>query len=799
MTTATAPRKTCCCSTGAAKSHAPIANASGPETQTLDPVCGMTIDPITAKHQAEFRDQTYYFCCGGCKAKFVADPDQYLKAAAPAVEKPSSNAPVPGTIYTCPMHPQIRRNEPGSCPICGMALEPEGIPEAEGSSPELKDMSRRFVISALLAAPVFVLEMGSHWAALNLNRFVSMGTSMWIQFALATPIVLWCAWPFFQRAWASVLNRSPNMFTLIALGVGAAYLYSLVATFAPGLFPADLRHGGLIPVYYEAAAIVTVLVLLGQVLELRARAKTGGAIRALLKLAPKTARRIRADGTDEEMPLDQIHVGDRLRVRPGEAVPVDGSVSEGKSSVDESMVTGESMPVEKGMGAKVIGGTINGTGALIINAEKIGADTVLSRIVKMVAEAQRSRAPIQRLVDIVAAWFVPAVIASSIIAFLAWMIWAPAPALGLAVVAAVSVLIIACPCALGLATPMSIIVGVGKGASAGVLIKNAEALERFEKVDTLVVDKTGTLTEGRPRVTAVVPADGFDEAAVLSFGASLERSSEHPLAAAILASATERKVTLSEVTDFKSITGKGVTGTISGRRVAVGNAALLKDLGVTSTGLETHAEALRKEGATAMFVAVDQLPAGVIAVADPIKATTQAAIDTLRKEGIRIVMLTGDNRTTAQAVAAKLGITEVEADVLPDQKNAVVRRLKSEGRVVAVAGDGVNDAPALAEADVGVAMDTGTDVAMRSAGITLVKGDLAGIARGRALSRATMRNIRENLILAFVYNVLGVPIAAGVLYPAFGLLLSPIIAAAAMSLSSVSVIGNALRLRAVRL
>ncbi|MEO8882143.1 MAG: copper-translocating P-type ATPase, partial [Devosia sp.] len=710
------------------------------------------------------------------------------------------SAPVAqGTIYTCPMHPQIRRKEPGNCPICGMALEPEGIPEAEGSSPELKDMSRRFVIGAILAAPIFVLEMGSHWTALKLDRFVSMGASMWIQFALATPIVLWCAWPFFQRAWVSVLNRSPNMFTLIALGVGASYLYSLFATFAPGLFPAALRHGGLIPVYYEAAAIVTVLVLLGQVLELRAREKTGGAIRALLKLAPKTARRISAGGTDEEVPLDQIHVGDKIQVRPGEAVPVDGSVCEGKSSVDESMVTGESMPVEKAMGAKVIGGTINGTGALIVTAEKIGADTVLSRIVTMVAEAQRSRAPIQRIVDQVSAWFVPAVMVSAILAFVAWMIWGPTPALGFAVVAAVSVLIIACPCALGLATPMSIMVGVGKGAGAGVLVKNAEALERFEKVDTLVIDKTGTLTEGRPKVTAVVPATEFDESAVLCFGASLEKLSEHPLAAAILAAANERKVALQDVTNFASVTGKGVTGTIGGRRVAVGNAALLESLNVNSAELESRAEALRQDGATAMFVSVGDKPAGIIAVADPIKATTMAALDALRNEGLRIVMLTGDNRTTAQAVAAKLKITEVEADVLPDQKNAIVRRLKSEGRVVAMAGDGVNDAPALAEADVGIAMGTGTDVAMQSAGLTLVKGDLAGIARGRALSRATMRNIRENLVLAFVYNMVGIPIAAGVLYPAFGLLLSPIIAAAAMSLSSVSVIGNALRLKAVRI
>jgi P-type Cu+ transporter len=762
------------------------------------------VHPATAKDRAERDGQTYYFCCSGCKAKFMADPGQYVKPTArPApVGLNAPSAPVAqGTIYTCPMHPQIRRSEPGGCPICGMALEPEGIPEAEGTSPELKDMTRRFVIGAVLATPIFVLEMGGQLAVLNLDYYVSIAASMWIQFALTTPIVLWCAWPFFQRAWASILNRLPNMFTLIALGVGASYLYSLVATFAPTLFPAGLRqHGGMIPVYYEAAAVVTVLVLLGQVLELRAREKTGGAIRALLKLAPKTARRLRADGTDEEVPLDQVHVGDRLRVRPGEAVPVDGSVTEGTSSVDESMVTGESMPVEKSSAAaKVIGGTINGTGALVMTAEKIGADTMLSRIVHMVAEAQRSRAPIQRLVDVVAAWFVPAVMASAAIAFAVWMIWAPAPALGLAVVAAVSVLIIACPCALGLATPMSIMVGVGKGASVGVLIKNAESLERFEKVDTLVIDKTGTLTEGKPRVTAVVAATGFDESTVLSLGASLEKSSEHPLAAAILAAAAERGVALQDVMNFDSVTGKGVTGTSGGRSVAVGNAALFKDRGAPSADLEARADALRKDGATVLFVAVDGKPAGVIAVADSIKATTVAALDALRTDGIRIVMLTGDNRTTAQAVAGKLGITEVEADVLPAQKKAIVRRLKKEGRVVAMAGDGVNDAPALAEADIGIAMGTGTDVAMQSAGLTLVKGDLAGIVRGRALSRATMRNIRENLILAFVYNVIGIPVAAGALYPAFGILLSPIIAAAAMSLSSVSVIGNALRLRAARI
>ena len=741
-------------------------------------------------------------CCCPPAASEARDPIGVM-VGDPAAAKPRAAlvAPPPaGTVYTCPMHPQIRRSAPGSCPTCGMALEPEGIPQAEGTNAELNDMTRRLLVGAVLATPIFVLEMGGHLGLLDLNHIASTAASLWIQFALATPIVLWCAWPFFHRAWASVLNRSPNMFTLIALGVGASYGYSLAATFAPGLFPAALaRHGGMIPVYYEAAAVVTVLVLLGQVLELRARQKTGGAIRALLQLTPRTARRIRADGKDEDTALDQVHVGDRLRVRPGEAVPVDGSVTEGSSSVDESMVTGESMPVEKALAAKVIGGTINGTGALVITAEKVGADTMLSRIVHMVADAQRSRAPIQRLADSVAAWFVPGVMASAALAFAAWMIWAPAPALGLAVVAAVSVLIIACPCALGLATPMSIMVGVGKAASAGVLIKNAEALERFEKVDTLVVDKTGTLTEGKPRVTAIVPAAGFDESTVLSYGASLEQSSEHPLAAAILAAAAERKVALQEVVNFASVTGKGVTATIGGRRVAVGNAALLKDQGVASTELEARADTLRKDGATALFVAVDEKPAGIIAVADPIKATTMAALAALRTDGIRIVMLTGDNRITAQSVAAKLGITEVQSDVLPDQKNAIVSRLKSEGRVVAMAGDGVNDAPALAEADVGIAMGTGTDVAMQSAGLTLVKGDLAGIVRGRALSRATMRNIRENLVLAFVYNVVGIPVAAGVLYPAFGILLSPIVAAAAMSLSSVSVIGNALRLRFVRI
>jgi P-type Cu+ transporter len=726
-------------------------------------------------------------------SKFVREPEKYLNKTS----KPT--LPKGGTIYTCPMHPQIRQTPPGNCPICGMALEPVGAGEESGPSPELIDMTRRFWIGTVLAVPTVILEMGAHFPGLNLHHYVPPQISIWLQFLFATPVVLWAGWPFFVRGWASVRNRSLNMFSLIALGVGAAFLYSLVATFASGLFPDSLRRDGVIPVYYEAAAVITVLVLLGQVMELRAREQTGSAIRALLNLAPKTARRIRDDGNDEEVSLEEVRIGDRLRVRPGDSMPVDGVVIEGHSAVDESMVTGESMPVEKELGAKVIGGTINGTGSLAMRAEKIGSDTMLARIVRMVAEAQRSRAPIQRLADVVSAWFVPAVIAVAVLAFIAWMIWGPPPAFAYALVAAVSVVIIACPCALGLATPMSIMVGVGKGATAGVLIKNAEALERFEKIDTLVVDKTGTLTEGKPRVVGVISSKGFDEDTILSLGASLERSSEHPLAAAIVASAKQRGVEIEDVTDFASVTGKGVIGKIGQRRVAVGNAKLLKDLGVSSATLEARADELRREGATAMFVASDGQPGGIIAVADPIKATTPAALESLKADGVRIIMLTGDNRTTAQAVAAKLGISDIEAEVLPEQKNAIVRRLRSEGHAVAMAGDGVNDAPALAEADVGVAMGTGTDVAMESAGVTLVKGDLAGIARARALSRATMRNIRQNLVLAFVYNVLGIPLAAGVLYPAFGLLLSPIVAAAAMSFSSVSVIANSLRLRFARL
>jgi Cu+-exporting ATPase len=645
-----------------------------------------------------------------------------------------------------------------------------------------------------------VIEMGGHVPTLHFHRFVSPLASMWVQFALATPIVLWVGWPLLTRGWTSVRHRSLNMFSLIALGVGAAYLYSLAATFIPGVFPAGLRsQQGLVSVYYEAAAVITVLVLLGQVLELRAREATGGAIRALLSLAPKTAWRIRADGGDEEVPLDAIEVGDHLRVRPGEAVPVDGLVIDGASAVDESMVTGESMPVAKETGAKLVGATINGTGSLIMRAEHVGSDTLLARIVQMVAEAQRSRAPIQHLADLVASWFVPAVIVAAIAAFIVWMLMGPPPQLAYAMVAAVSVLIIACPCALGLATPMSIMVGVGKGATAGVLIKDAQALERFEKIDTLVIDKTGTLTEGKPRVVSVAAVDGFDEATVLSLSASLERSSEHPLAAAITAAARERGLAFGVIGDFRSVTGKGVTGTVDGRRMALGNAALFAELDIPLSTLDSKAQASRAGGATAMYVAVDDRPAGVIAVADPIKASTPAALERLRNDGIRIVMVTGDHRATAEAVARKLGITEVEAGVLPELKNAIIRRLRTQGRVVAMAGDGVNDAPALAEADVGIAMGTGTDVAMQSAGVTLVKGDLAGIARARTLSRATMRNIRENLFLAFVYNTVGIPVAAGVLYPVFGLLLSPIIAAAAMSISSVSVIANALRLRLARL
>ncbi len=777
--------------------HGPAsAEASG---RTHDPVCGMVVDPEVSKFHTEQAGVVHYFCSAGCQTKFLANPLKYTKSPEPEPMRPSAQTAQSDVIYTCPMHPQIRLPAPGNCPICGMTLEPVGVAESTGPSAELVDMTRRFWIGGVLSVPVVILEMGGHFPGLNLHHYIPPIVSVWLQLALGSPVVLWAGWPFFERGWASVRNRSLNMFSLISLGVGVSYAYSLVATFAPGLFPRDLWRDGVVPVYFEAAAVITVLVLLGQVLELRAREQTGSAIRALLNLAPKTARRIGASGADEEIPVDQVKLGDHLRIRPGESVPVDGAVLEGKTAIDESMVTGESMPVEKAPGAKVIGGTINGTGGLVMQAERVGSDTMLARIVHMVSEAQRSRAPIQRLADVVSGWFVPVVIAAALLAFAVWMIWGPHPAFAYALVAGVSVLIIACPCALGLATPMSIQVGIGKGATMGVLIKNAEALERFEKVDTLVVDKTGTLTEGKPRVVAVVPGEGFDEATVLLLGASLERSSEHPLAAAITAAAHERGLALQDVVNFTSITGKGVSGTIGGRSVAVGNAKLLADIGVTGTVLAAKADELRHDGGTAMFVAIDGRPAGVIAVADPIKTTTQAALEALRADGIRIVMLTGDNRTTAQAVAAKLGITEIEAEVLPEQKNAIVRRLRSEGRIVAMAGDGVNDAPALAEADIGVAMGTGTDVAMQSAGVTLVKGDLAGIARARALSQATMRNIRQNLFFAFFYNAVGVPVAAGVLYPAFGILLSPVIAALAMSLSSVSVVLNALRLRWLRI
>jgi P-type Cu+ transporter len=749
-----------------------------------DPVCGMRVEPATAKHRAEQDGVAYFFCGAGCKTKFLADPAKYL-----APKPPVPAAPVPnGAIYTCPMHPQVRQDGPGSCPICGMALEPVSVTLEPAANPELRDMARRFWIGGALALPLVAIDMG-------LERVMPPLVSVWLQAALATPVVFWAGRPLLERGWASFRSRNLNMFSLIALGVTASYLYSVVATLLPGIFPPSLRMHGVVAVYYEAAAVITVLVLLGQVLELRARERTGGAIRALLNLAPKTGRRIRADGEDEEVALDAVRVGDRMRVRPGDSVPVDGLVLEGRSAVDESTVTGESLPVVKQPGDRLIGGTLNGTGSLVMRAEKVGAATMLARIVQLVAEAQRSRAPIQRLADTVSGYFVPAVLAAAALAFAAWMIWGPEPALAHALVAFVSVLIIACPCALGLATPMSIMVGIGRGASMGVLIRNAEALERFESIDTLVIDKTGTLTEGKPRVVAVAPASGFDEATIVALAAGLERASEHPLAAAIVAAARERQIATEPAADFRSITGKGVEGQVGARRVALGNAALLADLGIVAGDLETKADALRRDGATVLFAAVDGRPAGLLAVADPIKATTPAALAQLRADGVRIVMLTGDNRTTAAAVAQKLGIAEIEAEILPDEKHRIVRRLRAEGRIVAMAGDGVNDAPAWAAADVGIAMGTGTDVAIESAQVTLLKGDLAGIARARALSRATMRNIRQNLFLAFAYNAACIPIAAGVLYPVTGWLLSPMLAAAAMSLSSVSVIGNALRLR----
>jgi P-type Cu+ transporter len=787
-----------CCSNHAA-SEPPVAahGGGGPHgsdigVAVLDPVCGMSVDPATSKHRFEHHGQTFHFCCAGCRTKFAADPAKYLEKREPPPAMPA------GTIYICPMHPEIRQEGPGSCPICGMALEPEVASLDAAPNPELADMTRRFWIGALLATPVVVLEMGGH--LVGGHGLIDPVLSNWIQFVLATPVVLWAGWPFFVRGWQSLQTRNLNMFTLIAMGTTVAYVYSVIATLLPSSFPAAFRgHGGAVATYFEAASVITVLVLLGQVLELRAREATSGAIKALLQLAPKMARRISADGQDHEVEIDQLVVGDHLRVRPGEKVPVDGTILEGRSAIDESLVTGESMPVTKEQGARVIAGTLNQSGGFVMRADKVGRDTLLSQIVKMVADAQRSRAPIQRLADQVASWFVPMVIAAAVTAFVAWFAFGPEPRLAFGLVAAVSVLIIACPCALGLATPMSIMVGVGRGAQGGVLIKNAEALERMEKVDTLVVDKTGTLTEGKPKVTAVVTASGFDENEVLRLAASVERASEHPLADAIVRAARERNIALAEVTGFDSPTGRGATGTVDGKVIALGNALYLASLGIATDPLGVDSKRLRSEGATVITMAIDGRLAALFAIADPIKASTPQALKALTDDGIKVIMLTGDNRTTASAVARKIGITEVEAEVLPDQKSAVVARLRAAGRVVAMAGDGVNDAPALAAADVGIAMGTGTDVAMESAGITLLQGDLGGIARARRLSEATMRNIRQNLFFAFIYNAAGIPIAAGILYPAFGILLSPIIAAAAMSLSSVSVVGNALRLRGTKL
>ena len=792
--------------------HAARSHAREQGMIVVDPVCGMKVDPATAKHSYELGDTTYHFCSERCLDKFKADPDRYLNPPEhdPAVTAPAMGAlPVAaeGTIWTCPMHPEIRRDGPGTCPICGMALEPLEPSLEEETNPELADMSRRFWVSAVLTLPLVALTAGAEllgWHPFSMElaprHLLPVPAAMWLQLALATPVVLWGGRPFFERFWASLRTRNLNMFTLIGLGVGVAYGYSVVATLAPGLFPVSLRTmNGLVPVYFEAAAVITTLVLLGQVLELRARAATGKAIRALLGLAPKMARRVNANGTELEIPLEHVHVGDVLRVRPGEKVPVDGVVVEGRSSVDESMISGEPVPVEKVPGEKVTGATVNGTGSLLMRAERVGRDTMLAQIVRMVAAAQRSRAPIQKLADRVSAWFVPSVVAASLTAFVVWNMFGPAPPLAHALVNAIAVLIIACPCALGLATPMSIMVGTGRGAMAGVLIKNAEALELMEQIDTLVVDKTGTLTVGKPRLIAVQPANGFAEDEVLRLAAALERGSEHPLAAAIVEGAGERGLELPPSSDFASHTGKGVTGGVDGRRVALGNAAMMGELGIDPSALERQADEHRAKGEGVMIVAIDGTLAGLLIVADPVKDTAADAIAELHRSGIRIVMLTGDNRRTAEAVAAQVGIDEVMAEVLPDQKQAKVQQLKAEGRRVAMAGDGINDAPALAAADVGIAMGTGTDVAMESAAITLVKGDLGGIVRARHLSRATMRNIRQNLFFAFVFNAAGVPIAAGVLYPWFRILLSPIIAGAAMSLSSVTVIGNSLRLRGVKL
>ena len=804
------------------------------EAQVTDPVCGMSFAPEDAAGQADFEGRTYYFCAPQCQERFRANPTQFVTktktpadAPAPvsvdieytcpmdpevrqmgpgacpkcgmALEPASYTPPATRTEYTCPMHPEVVRSEPGVCPICGMALEPR---EATGEevNPELVDMTRRFWISAGLTVPILAFMISEMIPGDPLLHAIGPKWSQWIQFALATPVVLWCGWPFFQRAWMSVRNRSLNMFTLIGLGTGSAYFYSVFALLFPGAIPESFRGmGGQVPVYFEPAAVITTLVLLGQVLELRARSRTSSAIKALLGLAPKTARVVKEDGSEQDVPVSQITVGEKIRVRPGEKVPVDGEVVDGGSSVDESMITGEPIPVEKLPGAKVTGGTVNGTGTFVFRAERVGAATMLAQIVRMVSEAQRTRAPIQRLADRVAGWFVPAVVLVAVVTFIVWAAFGPEPKMAHAFVNAVAVLIIACPCALGLATPMSIMVGTGRGAQAGVLIRNAEALETLEKVDTLVVDKTGTLTEGKPRLAALSVAPGFEDAAVLQAVASLERASEHPLAEAIVKGAGERGVALSPVSEFESITGKGVTGLVNGHKVAAGNAPLMESLSIDVSSLAPEAERLRGEGQTVMFAVVDGRVAGLLGVADPIKASTKEAIDLLHQAGVRITMLTGDNRRTAEAVARKIGIDEVQAEVLPDQKRDVVRSLKANGRKVAMAGDGVNDAPALAEADVGIAMGTGTDVAMESAGVTLISGDLRGVARARRLSQATMRNIRQNLFFAFVYNSLGVPIAAGILYPFFGLVLSPMIASAAMTFSSVSVISNALRLRKAQL
>jgi Cu+-exporting ATPase len=759
-------------------------------TPALDPVCGMTVETATAKHTHAWNGKTWYFCSAGCKAKFSADPERYLSGGGDA----AGPAPAAGTIYTCPMHPEIRQIGPGACPKCGMALEPLVVSAEEQRNPELIDMTRRFWIGLALTAPVLALAMAEHAPALH-EVLPAMSISAWIQFVFSIPVVLWAAWPFFVRGWNSLVSRNLNMYTLIAIGVGVAFGYSVVAMLAPAAFPPAFRDAsGQVGLYFEAAAMISVLVLLGEVLQLRARASTSGAIRALLKLAPQTATRVRADGGDEEIPLDQVQKGDTLRVRPGDKVPVDGEVLEGHSSVDESLVTGESIPTEKQAGAKVTGGTINGSGSFVMRAERVGAETLLARIVQMVAEAQRTRAPIQSLADLVSAYFVPAVVGVAIVAFIVWSIYGPPPAMSFALVSAVSVLIIACPCALGLATPMSIMVGVGRGARAGVLIRNAEALERMERIDTLVVDKTGTLTEGRPKLVSVAAAEGVLETRLLQLAASLERGSEHPLAEAILSGAKARGVAPLAVQDFNAVAGQGVEGVVDGKRTALGNLRFAESLAAVPQTLKARADALRANGETVVFLVEDGKIAGMLGVADPIKASTPEALAALAGEGIRVVMLTGDNEITARAVAAKLGIAEVRADVLPQEKGAIVKALRAEGRSVAMAGDGVNDAPALAEAEVGIAMGTGADVAIQSAGITLVKGDLRGIVRARKLSRATMRNIRENLFLAFIYNSLGVPIAAGVLFPFTGLLLNPMIAAAAMSASSVSVVMNALRL-----